>query len=774
MQTSSFDVKVIFPVLEKASIRPSVNSVCVPKNKNKPNDDIRRGKWTAEEEQFAIKLIEAFNGGLLELPEDEVANGLTLRAFLAQRLCCDPMRITKKFSGDFCLGKRNYHNAEYINQEVLENMRVSLRVLEHKFRLKDMEVKREKMNREELERNKYNPVMDFDHMISSPAIDAMVLKTTPSQISPPSHNPNQLNVTNQNGVAQQQWIPAVSSIEQTVSNPSSVSTTYTNQLSHPQGHSEYGYFYDIKQEPSNGITHHQSHDTCPVSNFDTKYSSHSSGLSGTPAQSQSVSDTITHLTGHSVPPSTDLNMNKLSNNRSHGVYEADFYNGYGNIDIPLDIHPTSQDHESGPGQLPTSLVDIKQEPGSTLSLASDFSFSIDSNFGNFPSSTSLMSGFGFSSSSLNGIMSAFMDDDGIGLGEGVETELTSSPPTAHNTIELSSVAREGDAHYPTTRDMKTSSTGNGTAYGAQSVPGGGAQISNIQGVPNLAGSGDVNLQELSLSLSRSVSIKDAMETYMTSVPVLTNPTSSPSSSKPVAMTVEMEPQSAMTFCSTSSPTLSPTSSGKYDHTEVDNVETDGDHDLFFQSSTSNRPHYIKEELSGAFLSTFCSPSVSMPVALKDHSDPVYASEGRTFSGKVKRNRSVNEWKVVESVALSTPDPIILPTKMRRPNSASCLNLRELGGGIESRIRDLGFQDLPHVFGVRRTVSCCVLFDALFCQGKGLREIKDAQKMLRSKSHNFVIPQYFMTENDHHTPRAHTQSSGTDDFARNEPTAAICI
>lgn len=61
---------------------------------------LRRGKWTIEEEQFALRLIEEFRSGLLPLTD-----GTTLRTFLSKLLNCDPMRISKKFVGDNCIGK---------------------------------------------------------------------------------------------------------------------------------------------------------------------------------------------------------------------------------------------------------------------------------------------------------------------------------------------------------------------------------------------------------------------------------------------------------------------------------------------------------------------------------------------------------------------------------------------------------------------------------------------------------------------------------------------
>jgi hypothetical protein len=47
----------------------------------------RRGKWSPEESAYAGMLVEHFKTGILPL-----ANGTTLRAFLAKLLQCDPMR----------------------------------------------------------------------------------------------------------------------------------------------------------------------------------------------------------------------------------------------------------------------------------------------------------------------------------------------------------------------------------------------------------------------------------------------------------------------------------------------------------------------------------------------------------------------------------------------------------------------------------------------------------------------------------------------------------
>jgi hypothetical protein len=67
---------------------------------------LRRGKWTVEEEAYVARVIQDFNSGFLDAPA-----GTTLRTFLSEKLKCDPMRITKKFTGDACIGKRVFHPA---------------------------------------------------------------------------------------------------------------------------------------------------------------------------------------------------------------------------------------------------------------------------------------------------------------------------------------------------------------------------------------------------------------------------------------------------------------------------------------------------------------------------------------------------------------------------------------------------------------------------------------------------------------------------------------
>lgn len=56
----------------------------------------RSGPWSREEELYAASLIDCFFKGMLD-----IAEGTTLRAFLSSRLCCNPMRISKKLASEW-------------------------------------------------------------------------------------------------------------------------------------------------------------------------------------------------------------------------------------------------------------------------------------------------------------------------------------------------------------------------------------------------------------------------------------------------------------------------------------------------------------------------------------------------------------------------------------------------------------------------------------------------------------------------------------------------
>jgi hypothetical protein len=100
-------------------IHPSPTSERSTKSKG---GGLRRGKWTAEEEAYVARVIQDFNSGFLNAPA-----GTTLRSYLSDKLQCDPMRITKKFTGESCIGKRVFHPAvrSGVNAATIDKAQVS-------------------------------------------------------------------------------------------------------------------------------------------------------------------------------------------------------------------------------------------------------------------------------------------------------------------------------------------------------------------------------------------------------------------------------------------------------------------------------------------------------------------------------------------------------------------------------------------------------------------------------------------------------------------------
>ncbi|EED96728.1 predicted protein [Thalassiosira pseudonana CCMP1335] len=93
---------------------------------------LRRGKWTAEEEAYASRLIQEFKAGLLPLTD-----GTTLRTFLSKLLNCDPMRISKKFVGSNCIGKQVFRrrgaDVNNLTPAQIQQTRLELSELEKRF-----------------------------------------------------------------------------------------------------------------------------------------------------------------------------------------------------------------------------------------------------------------------------------------------------------------------------------------------------------------------------------------------------------------------------------------------------------------------------------------------------------------------------------------------------------------------------------------------------------------------------------------------------------------
>lgn len=90
---------------------------------------LRRGKWTSDEEKYAAALIEAFRKGIRV---GDVEDGCTLRAHLARKLQCAPMRISKKFSGA-SIGKMTFGERTH-PEEVVREHTERLKAMDEAFR----------------------------------------------------------------------------------------------------------------------------------------------------------------------------------------------------------------------------------------------------------------------------------------------------------------------------------------------------------------------------------------------------------------------------------------------------------------------------------------------------------------------------------------------------------------------------------------------------------------------------------------------------------------
>ncbi|RLN70466.1 hypothetical protein BBJ28_00024005, partial [Nothophytophthora sp. Chile5] len=117
-----------------------------------PPTAMRKGKWTAEESAYCDRLIEEFKKGNLPLAE-----GTTLRTFLSKLLNCDPMRISKKYTGDQCIGKIIFRRREdEVSKEDMELIRKDLAELEKTYLEREQynQRRREKRLESELSRDK--------------------------------------------------------------------------------------------------------------------------------------------------------------------------------------------------------------------------------------------------------------------------------------------------------------------------------------------------------------------------------------------------------------------------------------------------------------------------------------------------------------------------------------------------------------------------------------------------------------------------------------------
>uniref|UniRef100_K3WII0 Uncharacterized protein n=1 Tax=Globisporangium ultimum (strain ATCC 200006 / CBS 805.95 / DAOM BR144) TaxID=431595 RepID=K3WII0_GLOUD len=98
--------------------------------KSKCPPGLRSGKWTPEEEAFTNTIIHYFKRGLLN-----VEDGTSLRWYLAKRLNCEAMRVTKKLKGNSSIGKQIFRALENTeeNREAIAQANSELAIVENLF-----------------------------------------------------------------------------------------------------------------------------------------------------------------------------------------------------------------------------------------------------------------------------------------------------------------------------------------------------------------------------------------------------------------------------------------------------------------------------------------------------------------------------------------------------------------------------------------------------------------------------------------------------------------
>lgn len=155
-----------------------------------PANQKRKGKWGIEEEAYTNKMIEAFNTGTLALSDAHRSGQLTLRAYLAEKLNCDPMRITKKFTGALCLGKRVYHKGSGLHGHVPTDDEVKATTKE----LLELEAKfKEKLDYNDRKKREYANKVDLLQLQASGIPIAQALQSFEEMESSTSRDTLHLN-----------------------------------------------------------------------------------------------------------------------------------------------------------------------------------------------------------------------------------------------------------------------------------------------------------------------------------------------------------------------------------------------------------------------------------------------------------------------------------------------------------------------------------------------------------------------------------------------------
>lgn len=119
---SDSSAKAAGAVAARSKEKRSTKSKCPP--------GLRSGKWTPEEEAFTNMIIHYFKRGLLHIED-----GTSLRWYLAKRLNCEAMRVTKKLKGNSSIGKQIFRALESsdANDLAIKHAAEDLAIVENLF-----------------------------------------------------------------------------------------------------------------------------------------------------------------------------------------------------------------------------------------------------------------------------------------------------------------------------------------------------------------------------------------------------------------------------------------------------------------------------------------------------------------------------------------------------------------------------------------------------------------------------------------------------------------
>ncbi|RHY29679.1 hypothetical protein DYB32_004957 [Aphanomyces invadans] len=158
------------------------NSYDQSSNTSMHSAKMRKGKWTSEEAAYCDRLIEEFKHGNLPLAE-----GTTLRTFLSKLLNCDPMRISKKYTGNQCIGKIIFRRkSKEPTKDEIETTRKQLAELERIY------LDRERMNQQRREKRLESEVnRDRSRLLSNARSIVYTPPTQPTLLHQPPPHPGQ-------------------------------------------------------------------------------------------------------------------------------------------------------------------------------------------------------------------------------------------------------------------------------------------------------------------------------------------------------------------------------------------------------------------------------------------------------------------------------------------------------------------------------------------------------------------------------------------------------